>query len=302
MTGRPAIETSGLGKDYGRRRAVSVVDLRVAAGEVFGLLGPNGAGKTTILRVLMDLIRPTAGRARLLGLDARRDSVAVRSKVGYLPADFAVYPELTGHEVLRLCAGLRGHPDLATAHDLAHRLELELDRPWGELSRGNRQKLGLVQAFLHDPELVLLDEPSSGFDPLAQRVLHDWLRAYADRGGAVLLSSHALSEVERTADRIGVLLDGRLELVGRVDELTGAALREVEFSFATPVPAAVFEDLPGVREVTATGATVRCRFTGPVAELLRVAADHDPRSVTGHEPDLEDAFVDYVERHRTHAH
>ncbi|OLR94449.1 ABC transporter ATP-binding protein [Actinokineospora bangkokensis] len=301
MSTTPAIEIAGLAKSYGRRRALSEVDLRVRPGEVFALLGPNGAGKTTTLRVLVDLVRPSAGRAWLLGMDAHLDSVAIRERLGYLPSGFAVYPEMTGRRVLELCAELRDHHDLGTAHDLARRLELDLDRPWGELSRGNRQKLGLAQAFLHDPDVVLLDEPSAGFDPLAQRVLHDWLRAYAARGGAVLLSSHALSEVERTADRVGVLLDGRLEMCGTVADLTGAALREVQFTFATPVPTAVFANLPGVREAVGAGTSVRCRFTGPVGALLRVAADHDPVTVTGGEPDLGDAFVDYVEGHRNRA-
>ena len=291
----PVIRTEGLTKDYGRHHALRDLELEVERGEVYGLLGPNGAGKTTTLRLLVDLIRPTSGRVRIFGLDLAAESVAIRGRLGYLPGDLALYPKLTGRELLALCGGLRGHPDLRHALELAERLQVDLTRKCGELSKGNRQKVGVVQAFLHRPELVLLDEPASGLDPLGQHELHRYLREYAESGGTVLFSSHVLSEVEQVADRVGIVLNGRLALVDRVAALKAAALRELELTFAGPVPAALFADLPGVREATAHGSAVRCRVSGAVGELVRVAAEHGLVNITSREPDLEEIFLDYLD-------
>ena len=197
MSAPPVIEASGLSKDYGSGRGLFGLDLEVRAGEVFGFLGPNGAGKSTTLRLLLDLIKPTAGAARVLGLDTARDSLEIRRRVGFLPGDLALYPKLTGRVVLDYLAELRGGVDRRVRDSLVERFDAELDRPVRELSTGNRQKLGLVQAFMHEPELLILDEPIAGLDPLVQRSFHTLLGEVSVEGRTVLLSSHTLSEVER---------------------------------------------------------------------------------------------------------
>jgi len=294
------VRAEKLTKRYGRTTALRDLDLEVREGEVFGLLGPNGAGKTTTLRLLLDLIRPTRGRVLLFGEDLATAPVALRRRVGYLPGNLALYDDLTGAELLELLAELRNHPDLTAAHRLAEQLDLDLGRRAGELSKGNRQKLGVVQAFQHGPDLLVLDEPASGLDPLAQRVLHAAVRAHAEGGGTVLFSSHVLSEVEQVADRVGILLGGRLQVVDRVDHLKANALRALTFTFDEPVDTAVFERIPGVREVTSHGSTVACRVVGNVGELVRAASGLGLVNVTSAEPDLEDIFLDYVEGRESH--
>ncbi|MCS7484747.1 ABC transporter ATP-binding protein [Umezawaea endophytica] len=294
------VRTERLTKRYGHTTALRDLDLEVSGGEVFGLLGPNGAGKTTTLRLLVDLIRPTSGRVLLFGEDVAADSVEARRRVGYLPGNLALYDDLTGAKLLKLLAGLRNHADLTVAHRLAERLDLDLDRRAGELSKGNRQKLGVVQAFQHQPDLLVLDEPASGLDPFAQRELHAAVREHADAGGTVLFSSHVLSEMEQVADRVGILLDGRLAVVDRVANLKANALRALTFTFDTPVDAGVFDRIPGVRDVTVSGCTVACRVVGNVGELVRAAAGLGLVNVTSAEPDLEDIFLDYVEKRESH--
>ncbi|MBB5801188.1 ABC-2 type transport system ATP-binding protein [Saccharothrix ecbatanensis] len=289
------VHTRQLTKNYGRREALHHLDLDLHAGEVYGLLGPNGAGKTTAIRLLMDLIRPTRGRIVLFGEDLTTGSVQARQRIGYVPGDLGLYGRLTGEEHLRLLAGLRGHPDLTDARVLAKRLDLDLSRRAGELSKGNRQKLGIVQAFLHRPELVILDEPASGLDPVAQREFHAHLREFAAEGGTALFSSHVLSEVEQVADRVGILLSGSLVVDAKVAALKAKALRALTFDFAEPVSAAVFEAVAGVQEVRSDGTRVHCRVVGPVGELVRAAALFPLVNVTSQEPDLQEIFLDYVE-------
>ena len=289
------IQTTNLSKHYGRIHALRGIDLHIEPGEIYGLLGPNGAGKTTTLRLLLDLIRPSTGTVSMFGLDLATHSVAIRRRLGYLPGDLTLYPNMTGHQFLKLCAGLRGHRDPRPAQRLAERFDLDLRRKCGDLSKGNRQKLGVVQAFLHEPELVILDEPGSGLDPVVQRELHDHLREFAFAGGTVLFSSHVLSEVEHVADRVGILLAGEMAVQDRVDRLKANALRELEFTFAEPVAPQRFAALPGVREASADGTIMRCRVAGTVGELLREVAALPVLNVTSHEPDLEDIFLDYVE-------
>jgi ABC-2 type transport system ATP-binding protein len=289
------ISTRQLSKSYGKTAALRNLDLEVRPGEVYGLLGPNGAGKTTTLRLLIDVIRPTRGSIRLFGAHM---SPRLRGRIGYLPGDLVLYDRLTGADYLDFCGALREHPDLSEALRLAKRLDLDLDRRTGELSKGNRQKLGIVQAFGHRPELVILDEPASGLDPLAQREFHTYLREYVDGGGTVLFSSHVLSEVEHVADRVGILLAGSLVVEDTVTSLKANAVRELTFTFGEEVAAASFSGIPGVQAaVQVSGTEVRCRVTGAVGELVRTAARFPLLNVTSHEPDLEDIFVHYTEEH-----
>ena len=289
----PAIQAEGLTKSYGRARGVVDLTFEVERGEVFGYLGPNGAGKTTTLRLLIDLIRPTAGRAVVLGLDARRESVEVRRHVGYVPGELALYPRLTGRQHLSFFASLRVGVDPRHVDELVERLDLDLDRPVADLSKGNRQKVGLVQALMHRPELLVLDEPTSGLDPLVQQEFYRLVRERTSAGGTVLLSSHVLSEVEHVADRVAIIREGRLVVVEDVAGLKTRAVRRVVVHFAAPVAAAPFASLAGVRSVEADGNALRFEVEGSLDTLVKAIAAHEVLDVVSHEPDLEEIFLSY---------
>ena len=270
------------------------MDLEVQRGEVFGFLGPNGAGKSTTMRLLLDLIRPTSGSASLLGLDAHADSLAIRRRVGFLAGDFGLYPKLTGAAVLDYLAELRGGVDPRRRDALAERFDADLHRPIRELSTGNRQKLGLIQAFMHDPELLILDEPIAGLDPLVQQSFHALLAECSAQGGTVFLSSHTLSEVERVTHRLAILRQGRLVVVDSLENLRRVAVQRLEIEFANPPPAAAaFETLPGVREVTAAGATLTVAFEGSADAVVKAAAAHEVRAIRSRDDDLEEIFLRY---------
>ncbi|HVN51605.1 MAG TPA: ABC transporter ATP-binding protein [Acidimicrobiales bacterium] len=288
-----AIVCDDLMKHFGPVRAVDGISFTVDAGEVVGFLGPNGAGKTTTIRMLLDIVRPTSGRVEVLGTDPRRAGAALRLRVGYVPGDLALYEHLTGRQLFELFAALRHQRDLTAYVEMAERLDVALDRPVGTLSRGNRQKIGVVQALAPGPELLVLDEPTSGLDPIVQREFRALVREAVDRGAAVLLSSHVLAEVQRTADRVAIIRSGRLVAVDPVRELEAKALRVVEIRFAGHVPAAAFEDLPGVREITVEGDLVRASVAGPVDALVKAASQFTVDSIAGHEADLEDVFLAY---------
>jgi ABC-2 type transport system ATP-binding protein len=242
------IETEGLTKFYGAERGIEDVTVEIEAGEVFAFLGPNGAGKTTTIRTLLDLLHPSAGSARIFGLDSHRDSVAIRARLGNLPGDFGYGKGSSGRQAIGLLAKLRGLDGLGRAEELARRFRADLDRPLGQLSRGNRQKVGLILAFFHSPELLILDEPTSGLDPLMQEEFLALVREERERGCAVFLSSHELDEVERVCDRVGIIRDGRLAAVERVADLLAKTIerRRVEVEFAEPVELGDVRAIPGV--------------------------------------------------------
>ncbi len=292
MSTAPAIATHGLSKDYGSGRGVFELELEIRQGEVFGFLGPNGAGKSTTMRLLLDLIRPTAGSAQVLGLDTRRDSLAIRRRIGFLPGDLALYPKLTGRLVLDHLAALRGGVDRRVRDALTERFEAELDRPIRELSTGNRQKLGLVQAFMHEPELLILDEPIAGLDPLVQDSFHALLREVSAEGRTVFLSSHTLSEVERVTHRLAILRRGRLVVVDTLEHLREVAVQRLEFEFGEPVSAEAFRSLPGVTDVVGRNRhTLIVAFEGSADAVVKAAAAHDVRAVRPRQEDLEDIFL-----------
>jgi ABC-2 type transport system ATP-binding protein len=293
MTTQPAIQTQVLTKHYGDVEALIDLTLDVLPGEVFGFLGPNGAGKTTTIRTLLDEIRPTAGTASILGMDCRRDSVAIRRRLGYVPGDLAMYPSLTGRDTLTYFANLRGGVDWAYVGELAERLGADLAKKVGDLSSGNRQKIGLIQAFMNRPDVLIMDEPSSGLDPLVQREFHTMMREVAAEGRTVFLSSHTLSEVQRVADRVGILRHGRLIALESVAEMRSKAIRQVVFEFGSPVDPAVFDGVPGVRSVEATERRTVLSFDGKMAALLKIAEQHDVLDVTTEEADLEEIFLTY---------
>lgn len=295
----PAIVTAGLSKTYrGGVRAVDGLDLVVEQGDVFGFLGPNGAGKSTTIRLLLDLIRPTAGRATILGRDSRAESVEVRRRVGYVPGDLRLHGRLTGRQQLDSLARLRGAADTRRRAALVERFDVPLDRPIRELSKGNRQKLGIVQAFVHGPELLVLDEPTGGLDPILQEEFRLLLRETAAGGRTVFLSSHSLDEVQHAASRVGIIRAGRLIAVETVDALRERALRHVEIRFSSPVDPAPFASLPNVRVQHAEGTLLR--LAAPEAAMngvVKAAARHDIVDLASAPADLEEIFLElYRER------
>jgi ABC-2 type transport system ATP-binding protein len=292
----PVVRADRLSKDYGGDRGVVELTFEVTPGEVFGYLGPNGAGKTTTIRLMLDLIRPSAGRVELFGLDVRRDGRAARSRLGYLPGDLRLYERLTAREHLRYFASLRGMHDLGDGEQLAERLELELDRPIKALSKGNRQKVGLVQTLMHRPELAVFDEPTAGLDPLVQQVVYELVRETTADGRTVFVSSHVLSEVQEIADRVALIREGRLELIETVETLRRRALTRIEATFAEAPPAGAFDAIPGVREIDRRGTTVRLTLEGSADPLVKTLARFDVRALDSHEADLEDVFLELYRR------
>ena len=287
------IQTDRLCKRYGAARGIEDLTLAVERGHVFGFLGPNGAGKTTTIRTLLDLLHPTAGRATLFGLDSHRDSSAIRARLGNLPGDFAYDERMTGRDLLAFFAALRGVESLDRAHELAARFGANLTRPLRELSRGNRQKIGLIQALFHDPELVILDEPTSGLDPLMQEEFLAVVAEHRDRGATAFMSSHDLDEVERICDRVAIIREGRLVAVEDVEEMRGRAYREVTVRFGHRVDEAEFARVTGVREVTSHDGTLHFRIQGDLDAVIKALARHRVLDLEVTRPTLEELFLTY---------
>ena len=289
------IETERLTKSYGSARGIEDVTFSVEAGEVFGFLGPNGAGKTTTIRTLLDLLHPTSGSARLFGLDSRRESVAIRSRLGNLPGDFGYGKGSSGRQALSLLARLRGMEGLGRAEALARRFRADLDRPLGQLSRGNRQKVGLILATFHEPELLILDEPTSGLDPLMQEEFLTLVGEERDRGCAVFISSHELDEVERVCDRVGIVRGGRLIAVERIDGLLGKAKRRVRLELSEAVDLAELKALPGVSELKVEGQRASFVVGGDLDQTIKAIARHHVTDIEIAHPTLEEVFLSYYE-------
>lgn len=290
-----AIVTDQLTKSYGKFLALDSLDLDVKTGEVFGFLGPNGAGKTTTIRLLLDVLRPSYGTAKVLGLEPRRDSVALLSRVGYLPGDFVVDGRQTPRQYLTYLGNLRGGVPSKAIEGLAERLDLNLDLQIGSLSKGNRQKVGLVQAFMHSPELLILDEPTSGLDPLMAREFLSMVDEARTNGQTVFMSSHILSEVQHVADRAAIIREGRLVAVDEVEELRSRAVRRVQITFDQDVPVDQFTEIDGVADVTVEGNELRCRLVGHADGLVKAASTFTVIDFISEEPDLEELFFHYYE-------
>lgn len=285
------IETEKLTKFYGPHRGIVEVDLAVEQGEIYGFLGPNGAGKTTTIRLLLDLIRPTSGCARVFGIEATIDPVAIHRRVGYLPGEFALFDRLTGGQTIEYFANLRGGVDPLYQADLVARFDLDPSRRFKEYSKGNKQKVGLVIALQHRPDLLILDEPTSGLDPLVQQTFFELLRETVSEDRTAFLSSHILGEVEKTCDRVAIIRDGRIVTVDRVEALRSLAHHVVELRFAVPVPASAFSSLPGVSDVVATEGGLQMRVTGSMAPVVEAAAGHGLVDFETREPSLEQTFL-----------
>jgi ABC-2 type transport system ATP-binding protein len=291
------IEVDRLTKSYGSKRGIADVSFHVDEGEVFGFLGPNGAGKTTTIRTLMALLRADAGTAKIAGLDCWKQSLEIKRLVGYMPGEPALDPNLTGGQILEYFAHLRGGVDRAYLKQLIERFQLDTSRKFRQYSTGNKRKVVLIQAFMHRPRLLILDEPTSGLDPLNQQEFDRMLFEARDEGRTVFLSSHVLSEVEKTCTRVGIIRDGTLVRIGGVAEVKAIKRYEMTISFASAVSAETFKALEGVVEVETLnqGHSLHLTMQGSADAVIKAAANYPVVSLTSYEPSLEDIFLRYYE-------
>ena len=291
------IQTNQLTKSYGRSRGIIDVTFDIQEGEVFGFLGPNGAGKTTTMRTLMGLLRANSGSATIGGLDCWAQSTEVKKLVGYLPGEFTFDPGLRGAQIIEYLGHLRGGVDQAYVLSLVERLDFDPGKRFREYSHGNKQKLGLVQAFMHKPRLLILDEPTSGLDPLNQQEFYKLVAEVHAGGRTVFLSSHILPEIEQTCDRVAIIREGRLVKIDHVSALKDLHQHEVEINFAGPASVEWFKNVAGVTSV-AQGAdehTLQLNVQGELTEIIRIAGEHHATNIETHEPSLEEVFLRFYE-------
>jgi ABC-2 type transport system ATP-binding protein len=285
------IKTEKLTKYYGKSRGVIDVDLEIKHNEIFGFLGPNGAGKTTTIRILLDLIRPTSGVARGFDMVSSEQPVAIHRRIGYVPGEFALYDRLTGGQTMEYFANLRGGVDKAYQQSLVDRFEVDPGKRFREYSKGNKQKIGLVIALQHKPDLLILDEPTSGLDPLIQQTFFETLRDTVRDGATVFLSSHILSEVEKSCDRVAIIREGKIVKLDTVEGLRDLAHHQVELRFADTVPVEAFKSLPGVSDLAADDHVLRMRVAGAITPVVQAAARYELLDFVSREPSLEETFL-----------
>ncbi|MBJ7604177.1 MAG: ABC transporter ATP-binding protein [Candidatus Dormibacteraeota bacterium] len=290
-----AIKTQSLTKDYGGGRGLFALDLEVSEGEVFGYLGPNGAGKSTTIRLLMGMIHPSRGAASILGLDSMRRSVEVKRLIGYMPGELPQFGGLRGRDIAGHFGALRGGVDQARVKEITERLDLDLGLKFRQYSTGNKRKLGILLAFMHRPKVLILDEPSSGLDPLNQQELFKLVREAKAAGATVFLSSHVLSEVEHVCERVGIIRRGRLVRVARLDELHEMRVRRVEVEFAGDAQPQLFEGLPGIENLESNRHRVTFTARGSFEPVADALAGNHVVNLASHEPTLEDVFLTYYE-------
>lgn len=292
----PVIETNRLTKFYGPHAGLQDLSLSINQGEVFGLLGPNGAGKTTTIRLLLDFIKATSGAAQVFGLDTESSSLEIRSRTGYLPGDFISYPNLTAGEVLDYFSNLRGGTPLTNRDALCERFKLDQSRKFGELSRGNRQKVGLVQAYMGDPELIVLDEPSGGLDPLLQVEFQELVRERQKQGRTQFISSHLLPEVEAVCNRVGIIRDGRLAALETVAAIRTRARSRITIRVAedeVTEATNAFSVIEGCEVSGSEGSTITLQYTGAIDPVIKTASRFTIASLESHPPALDEVFMAY---------
>lgn len=294
MRVEPSISLHNLTKSYGKSRGIENISFDVMPGEVFGFLGPNGAGKTTAIRTLVGLINATSGSARILGQNALASSVQLRKKIGYLPGVLSIYKGYTAWQYLQFISKMRNLNCDLKINEYAKRLNLDLHKRISELSKGNRQKVGVIQAFMHQPEVLFLDEPTSGLDPIVQREFESILDEAKARGAAVMLSSHVLSEVEHLADRVAIIDAGKLVIVEKISVLKEKAPRSIDLYFNNAIDQSVFIQVKGIKDLQVKGTKVSCTVIGSESHLLAIALSNGLESVRTHEPTLDDIFLSLV--------
>jgi ABC-2 type transport system ATP-binding protein len=297
-SGDVAIDCKGLTKRYRGSKvdALHSLTIQVKAGEIYGFLGPNGAGKSTTIRTLMNFIQPTGGSATVLGRDIVRDSVAIKRGVGYLSGDLAIYPKMTGAQFLEYMDELQPAVSQKYRQELAKRFRVELHKPLGELSRGNRQKVGIVQAFMHQPDVLILDEPTSGLDPLMQEEFYELLVETKQRGAAVFSSSHILGEVQKMCDRVGIIREGKLITERSIADLAREAAQTFDIVFKGKPPIGKLKQIKGIRETSVHGNSVTLHFHGDLKPLFVELAQHDVLKLDTQNLDLEEIFLKFYKQ------
>lgn len=295
MDATATISLQALSKQYAGsdRYALRDLSLQVFAGEIYGFLGPNGAGKSTAIRILVNLLQPTSGRAQILGHDVVTESMAIKQQLGYLPGDFAVYPKMTGLQLLTYLDKLQGGGNLAYARKLAKEFRADLHKRLGELSRGNRQKIGLIQALMHQPAVLILDEPTSGLDPLMQEKFQTLLIEAKQRQSTIFLSSHILGEVQKMCDRVGIIREGKLIAEQVIADLAKEAIQTFELRFASYVPIAELKRLRGLKITHHHDQDVTVHYHGKLTQLLKLLSTYDVQAIDTHNLDLEELFMHY---------
>lgn len=297
MDNSTGILIKGLSKRYGKsdKKALDNLSLEVKRGEVYGFLGPNGAGKSTTIRLLMNFIQPTAGQANILGYDVIRQSTDLKRHIGYLSGDFEIYPKMSGKQYLTYMDELQDGNSLSYARKLATNLRAQLDKPVGELSRGNRQKIALIQALMHQPEVLILDEPSSGFDPLVQETFYELVKEAKQRESVVFMSSHILGEVQKVCDRVGIIRDGKLITERNIAEMASEAAQTFDINFADGAPVSELRRIKGVKIVDHTNNQVTIHVHGHLSPLFALLAKHEVVKIDARNLDLEEVFIRFYQ-------
>lgn len=293
----PAIHINGLSKKYpgSNVSALDNLSIKIYPGEVYGFLGPNGAGKSTTIRLLMNYIQPSGGNASIKGYDIVSQSMEIRKSIGYLSGDLAMYPKMTGRQFLDYMSELQQLKNKSAITKLAGRLNADLSKRLSDLSRGNRQKIGIIQAFMHDPDIFILDEPTSGLDPLVQETFYELIQEAKQRGATILMSSHVLSEVQKMCDRVGIIREGKLVSENNIAEMATAATQTFDIVFAHKVPLAELKKIKGARIEKQDGQKVTVHIYGKLSELFSVLAKHDVTKIDARNLDLEEAFMHFYQ-------
>lgn len=292
-----AIDIQKLSKRYGKSDVFALKDLtlKVQSGEVYGFLGPNGAGKSTAIRLLMNFIQPTEGTATILGKNIVDDSVEVKKSIGYLTSDTGTYKKMTGRQYLTYLDELQTASSKKYKDDLAKRFKADLDKKLGDLSRGNRQKISIIQAFMHQPQILILDEPTSGLDPLMQEEFYAIVRESKQRGATIFTSSHIMSEVQKMCDRVGIIREGKLISESRISELSNEAAQTFDITFAKSPPLAKLKSVKGVKSVSSQGNKVTLHMHGKLSPLLKELSNHDVLALDTQQLDLEEIFMGFYQ-------
>ena len=289
-----AIVCNALTKNYGKNNGLFDCNLQVNEGEVFGLIGPNGAGKSTLIKLLMDLVKPTSGSAKIFGKDAQKDSIEIKSLVGYLPGELMQFPGVTVKYILNLLMNLRGIADKSEILRISTRLNLDISRKFSDLSHGNKQKVGLVQAFMHKPRILILDEPTLGLDPLIQRELQQMMKEYTAKGNTVVLSSHVLSEVESMCHRIGLIHRGEIRKLGTLEELRSSRIHKINLILSGDLPTRADIEAHRGEQVAIDGKNISFQIRGSFDPVLKLLSKYQVLEFDSRELSLEEVFFSEV--------